>query len=148
MHVSGVAWMDHQWGNFVVAMRGGWDWYSLQFDDSTELMLYVLRAATGETTAVYGTYVQADGQVRDLAGRHHLRRHGLVDESAHGRGLSVRLAGEPAGRGAHPGDAATAGPGAVVSRESPGLLQYWEGTVTISGDRSGHGYVELTGYAS
>jgi len=29
----------------------------------------------------------------------------------------------------------------------PGLLQYWEGAVTISGDRTGQGYVELTGYA-
>src|SRR5207253_5490843 len=40
--VSGVAWMDHQWGNFVVAAAGGWDWYSLQLDDHSELMLYVL----------------------------------------------------------------------------------------------------------
>src|SRR5581483_9101579 len=65
--VSGIAWMDHQWGNFVIAARGGWDWYSLQLDDDTELMLYVLRDAAGATTAVYGSYVAADGSVSDVA---------------------------------------------------------------------------------
>ena len=33
MQVAGQAWMDHQWGNFVVAGGGGWDWFSLQLDD-------------------------------------------------------------------------------------------------------------------
>jgi predicted secreted hydrolase len=65
--VAGIAWMDHQWGNFVVAGAGGWDWYSLQFDDQTELMLYVLRAAGGETTGVYGTRVLADGTDLELS---------------------------------------------------------------------------------
>ena len=64
--VSGVAWMDHQWGNFVVGAVGGWDWYSLQLDDRSELMLYVLRGASGETTGVYGTQVLADGTTRDV----------------------------------------------------------------------------------
>jgi predicted secreted hydrolase len=40
--VRGQAWMDHQWGNFLVV--GGWDWYSLQLDDDTELMLFFTRA--------------------------------------------------------------------------------------------------------
>ena len=35
--VSGIAWMDHQWGDFVVAAAGGWDWYSVQLDDGSEL---------------------------------------------------------------------------------------------------------------
>ncbi|HEY4382855.1 MAG TPA: carotenoid 1,2-hydratase, partial [Ktedonobacteraceae bacterium] len=30
MHVSGEAWMDHQWGNFLAQGEGGWDWYSIQ----------------------------------------------------------------------------------------------------------------------
>src|SRR6266568_2320238 len=65
--VSGVAWMDHQWGNFVVASGGGWDWFSLQLDDRTELMLYVLRGVDGQTTGVYGTQVLSDGGLVDLA---------------------------------------------------------------------------------
>ena len=32
--VSGLAWMDHQWGNFVSLAGAGWDWYSIQLDDA------------------------------------------------------------------------------------------------------------------
>ncbi|HEY0581544.1 MAG TPA: lipocalin family protein [Chloroflexota bacterium] len=28
-----------------------------------------------------------------------------------------------------------------------GVMAYWEGTVRVSGDRTGVGYVELTGYS-
>ena len=92
----GQAWMDHQWGNFVV-VGGGWDWFSLQFEDRTELMLYVLRTAQGEITAVYGTQVLADGTTRELEPG--TASHGAgrdVDEPAHGRGVPVRLAAQPA----------------------------------------------------
>jgi predicted secreted hydrolase len=143
--VSGIAWMDHQWGNFIIASRGGWDWYSLQFDDNTELMLYVVRSETGETTAVYGTYVSADGQVRDLA-------PGAVQSVPTGSWTSPHSgATYPSGwqlslpDGAH----ITLTPQLVDQElwfpQTPGLLQYWEGAVTISGDRQGQGYVELTG---
>src|SRR5919198_2302917 len=66
VRVSGIAWMDHQWGNFVVTSAGGWDWYSLQLDDRTELMLYVLRSASGETTGGDGSQGLADGSGRGL----------------------------------------------------------------------------------
>jgi predicted secreted hydrolase len=151
--VSGVAWMDHQWGNFVVGSVGGWDWYSLQLDDRTELMLYVLRGPTGETGAVYGTQVMADGSTRDLGPD------------------SVRA--EPTGRwtsphtgGVYPSGWVLTLPGGArvelqpqlqdqelffprVGDQAPwaGALAYWEGAVTVTGDRTGVGYVELTGYA-
>ncbi len=32
---TGLAWMDHQWGDFVVA-GGGWDWLSAQLDDGAD----------------------------------------------------------------------------------------------------------------
>ena len=66
MQVDGQGWMDHQWGNFVVAGGGGWDWFSLHLDDDADLMLYVIRGPDGSTTAAYGTLVQPDGAVRDL----------------------------------------------------------------------------------
>ena len=97
--MSGVAWMDHQWGNFVVGAVGGWDWYSVQLDDRTELMLYVLRAPTGETSAVYGTQVLADGSTRDLGTRQRARRGDRsLDEPAHRRRLPLRLGAHLAGR--------------------------------------------------
>jgi predicted secreted hydrolase len=158
--VSGVAWMDHQWGNFVVASGGGWDWYSLQLDDRSELMLYVLRGPNGETTGVYGTQVLADGSVGDL-------QPGSVSAESTGSWTSPHTgAVYPSGwRLVLPsGDRLELAPQLldqelyfpVVSDQlsvagqssSPRVMAYWEGAVTVSGDRTGVGYVELTGYAS
>jgi predicted secreted hydrolase len=147
--VSGIAWMDHQWGNFIIAARGGgWDWYSLQFDDNTEVMLYVLRSAAGDTTAVYGTYVRADGHVQDLA-------PGTVQSFPMGSWTSPHSgAVYPSGwqltlpDGSHIVLTPQLADQELWFPETPGLLQYWEGAVTISGDRGGQGYVELTGYAN
>ena len=38
-------------------------------------------------------------------------------------------------------------PTAQRSAPAAGALAYWEGAVTVTGDRTGVGYVELTGYA-
>jgi predicted secreted hydrolase len=150
--VSGIAWMDHQWGNFVVASAGGWDWYSLQLDDHTELMLYVLRSAAGDTTGVYGSQVLADGSVRDLPVGSVLAESTGSWTSPHTGGVypSGWLLSLPDGERLDvrpqledqelwfPGSASTDGIGAMA---------YWEGAVSVTGDRTGVGYVELTGYA-
>ena len=150
--VSGIAWMDHQWGNFVVTALGGWDWYSVQLDDNTELMLYVLRSATGETTGVYGTRVLSDGSTQELG--------------------SGSVQAEPLGSWTSPHTGATYPSGwlltlpdglrlnlepqlsdqelwfpQVSAATGAGSMTYWEGAVKVSGDRTGLGYVELTGYA-
>jgi predicted secreted hydrolase len=143
--VSGEAWMDHQWGNFVVA-GGGWDWYSLQLDDNRELMLYVLRSSSGSVSAVYGSEVLPDGSVRDLQAN--------------------EVRSEPLGSWTSPHTGAVYPSGwriTIRGQETlelqplladqelyfPGASQpvYWEGAVSISGDHGGRGYVELTGYA-
>jgi predicted secreted hydrolase len=164
--VSGVAWMDHQWGNFVVASGGGWDWYSLQLDDRTELMLYVLRGVDGQTTGVYGTQVLSDGGLVDLG-------PGTVSAEARGTWTSPHTgASYPSGwRLRLPSGERLELTPQLVDQElyfpdgsqksevrsqtsvgngsSPGQpMAYWEGAVTASGDRTGVGYVELTGYAS
>jgi predicted secreted hydrolase len=151
--VSGLAWMDHQWGNFVVASSGGWDWYSLQLDDRTELMLYVLRGPDGATTGVYGTQVMADGSERDL-------------EPGSVTSLSTSTWTSPHTGAVYPSgwlvtlpdrthltvqpslaDQELYFPGVASQTTGVGVMAYWEGAVTITGDRSGVGYVELTGYA-
>ncbi|HEX8967540.1 MAG TPA: lipocalin family protein, partial [Chloroflexota bacterium] len=149
--VSGIAWMDHQWGNFVVPSTGGWDWYSLQLDDQTDLMLYLLRSPNGQNTAVYGTRVLADGSTQELGPDE-------VHAEATGRWTSPHTgAVYPAGwRLSLPGyerlelrpqlaDQELWFPG-LGSSSNTGTLAYWEGAVTVSGDHSGVGYVELTGY--
>jgi hypothetical protein len=39
LQVHGVVWMDHQWGNFLTPGGGGWDWYSIQLNIDTEMVL-------------------------------------------------------------------------------------------------------------
>jgi predicted secreted hydrolase len=145
--VRGVAWMDHQWGNFISA-GGGWDWFSIQFDDGTELTGSVVRSEQGQPLLVYGTYVDAEGRA------HHLGAEGFSVEPL-GSWTSPRSgATYPAGwriRTSAPSIEVELTPlladQELDTRASTGTV-YWEGAVAVSGSRSGRGYVELTGYGA
>jgi predicted secreted hydrolase len=150
--VTGQAWFDHQWGDFTFYQEGGWDWYSVQLDDGTELMLYLIRDSNRELFAIDGSWVEADGTVTVL----------------HQRDFTLT----PAGTWTSPATGATYPSGWTVELPAVDLhveltpsmpdqeldttvttkVIYWEGEVTVSGTRSatlatGLGYVELTGYA-
>ena len=64
--VQGQAWHDHQWGDFDVSSYAGWDWFSFQFDDHTELMLYLIREPNGDYSAGAGSFVTASGHTLSL----------------------------------------------------------------------------------
>jgi predicted secreted hydrolase len=40
--VSGISWMDHQWGNFHVITRN-WDWFSFQMEDGSDYNIFSFR---------------------------------------------------------------------------------------------------------
>ncbi len=150
--VTGLAWMDHQWGDFILVNGGGWDWYSLQLGDGTEVMVTALRDQPGNVAAVYGSYVDRQGHTADLkAGDVEVQATGSW-KSPHsgatypsgwrlrlpGQGLDLSL--EPVLKGQE-----------LNTTQSTGV-SYWEGEVRVSGSHagsplSGEGYVELTGYA-
>jgi predicted secreted hydrolase len=53
--------MDHQWGDFsVTGYPTGWQWFAVQLDDGSELMVTEARDGN-ETPLVYGTLVRPDG---------------------------------------------------------------------------------------
>jgi predicted secreted hydrolase len=158
--VSGVAWMDHQWGNFVVGLVGGWDWYSVQLDDRSELMLYVLRGPGGETSAVFGTQVLADSSTRDLGSGSVRAEATGTWTSPHTGGVypsgwvltqsgGERLELRPQLQDQELFFPDATGRGSAINDQAPaaGVPAYWEGAVTVAGARTGVGYVELTGYA-
>jgi len=148
--VTGLAWFDKQWGNFLV-MGGGWDWFSMQLDDGSDLMLNLIRDPAGQTTIAYGTYVAPDGAFRHLTA-------GQFEVSALGTWSS------PATGITYPsGWRATVREPALDLRITPVILDqeldtrrstslaYWEGAQTIVGTANGRpiagqGYVELVGY--
>ena len=46
--ITGTAWMDHEFSTSPLQTDiTGWDWFSLQFSDQTEIMLFLLRQSDG-----------------------------------------------------------------------------------------------------
>lgn len=145
--------MDHQWGNFLTLGGGGWDWFSIQLNNQTEMMLYLIRNASGQIISTYTGYIGPDAQDLQLPGN-------AVHVSVLGHWLSpVTGITYPSGWQVMINDprlqvALTLQPALknqeLVVVQSTGNT-YWEGAVTIQGQSGGHaiqgeGYVELTGY--
>ncbi|HET7026341.1 MAG TPA: carotenoid 1,2-hydratase [Candidatus Limnocylindrales bacterium] len=150
--VSGSAWFDHQWGDFISVGGGGWDWFAVNLDDRTDLTLSLVRAADGSYPLVYGTIVGPDGSVRHLmaeafsvgvTGHWTSPRTGAIYPAGWriaipSAGLQVTL--EP-----------TVAAQELDTRATTGVT-YWEGSQHVSAMRDraeigGDAYVELTGYA-
>ena len=149
--VSVLAWHDRQWGRFTALLGGGWDWFSIQLDDSTEVMLYLVRLAPGPPTVIHGTYVDEYGVATPLAPSD-FRVSALgawaspLTGAVYPSGWRVEVPGHGLDLTLTP-----AMPGQEFISRAFGIA-YWEGKVGVSGRRgetaiSGRGYVELTGYA-
>ena len=67
--VSGLSWMDHEFSTEPLEPGlVGWDWFSLQLDDGTELMVFLLRRREGGIhPASSGTFVDRDGKAVHLS---------------------------------------------------------------------------------
>ncbi len=153
LQVTGTAWMDHQWGNFISVNGAGWEWLSIQLADHTEYMLYDIRDAQNKSTALVGTAVSADGTVHEIPSSAISIEQLGTWTSPHTKGVY------PSGWRVTlnmPGVAITLTPQLrdqeLVTAKSTGVA-YWEGAVSITGQSSGKsvtgkGYIELTGYAT
>ena len=66
LKVTGIAWFDHQWGDFVSVGAGGWDWFAVNLDDGTDVTVSVVRDEHAMPLIQYGTLVRTSGEVVDL----------------------------------------------------------------------------------
>ena len=152
--VSGLTWMDHEF--FTSQLEGnqaGWDWFSLQLADNTELMLFQLRRKDGSIDPFSaGTFVDTERK------SHHLAR---TDFTLTPLGDSWK---SPVTSAMYPVrwkisvpklgielQADTALKSQELAGQSKGLPNYWEGAITVSGRKEnsplkGVGYLEMTGY--
>jgi predicted secreted hydrolase len=91
--VSGIAWFDHEFGpGGLPADLAGWDWFSVQLSDGTELMLYRLRTKEGrESPYSQGTFIGKDGVAVPT------RRTSKSPRPAHGNRRSPARTIRPAG---------------------------------------------------
>ncbi len=62
-HFTGSAWMDREFGTWTATEnQKGWDWFSIQFDQGSELMCYQLRDGDGRVSSYSsGTFVNTSG---------------------------------------------------------------------------------------
>lgn len=154
LSITGEAWMDHQWGNFISLGGGGWDWFSIQLSNDTEMMLYVLRDALGHITTTYAGYILPNGQEQLLPASslhvtvlNHWKSPTTGANYPSGWQLTINAPQLQASLVLQP----ELKNQELVVYQSTGN-SYWEGAVNISGKSqgssiSGEGYVELTGYA-
>lgn len=148
--VKGWSWMDHEFSTSALAEgQVGWDWFSIQLDDGSELMLFTLRREDGTTDPFSaGTWIAPDGSTQALA-----RDDFSIQSTAEWRSPhsgAVYPAGWHVSVPALDLDLTIA---PLMSDQELNLsFVYWEGAVTIDGRHGrqpveGYGYVELTGYA-
>jgi predicted secreted hydrolase len=151
--VRGLSWMDHEFGsNQLREDQVGWDWFSLQLDDESELMLYLIRRKDGSPDPYSsGTLVKADGTTK------HLRLEDFQIEVLD-RWKSPKSAGNypikwkvtiPA-EGVEL-EIAPEFPDQELITSRSTRVTYWEGKVHLKGiirnkPGAGSGYVEMTGY--
>ncbi|MCS7198091.1 MAG: hypothetical protein NZ930_05380 [Candidatus Bipolaricaulota bacterium] len=61
--VHGIAWMDHQWGDFDPLVVG-WDWFSLRLDPDIELMLFdIWDRRSRDKLYAHGSLVDGKGRL-------------------------------------------------------------------------------------
>ena len=148
--VKGLSWMDHEFSTSALAKdQVGWDWFALQLDDGSELMVYQIRQANGTPDPFSGgTWIPANGAIRHLNREDFQIKVEDTWKSPHSGALypsrwsleipslAIRLNIEPY----------------LADQELNVSYSYWEGAVHFQGERdgqpiAGNGYIELTGYA-
>ena len=140
--INGHSWLDREWSTSALdADQSGWDWFSLQFDDNTELMLYQLRT-------------RSDGIDP------HSEGHWTAADGSQSRTTPGELALEPVAWWTGPDGVRYAtqwrllrnGQGLRVEallddQFLPLALPYWEGAVRVinedTGAVAGHGFLEM-----
>jgi predicted secreted hydrolase len=152
--VRGLSWMDHEFGsNQLGEDQLGWDWFSIQLENQSELMLYLMRRKDGSIDPYsHGTVVHADGTTRHL------------DLKAYQVDILARWQ-SPKSAADYPIQWKVLIPSEQIELEiSPHFpeqelitnrstrVTYWEGAVGVKGtvgkkSIAGSGYVEMTGYA-
>ena len=144
--VQGSSWFDHEWSTSALSgNQQGWDWFSVQLDDNTDIMIYKLRLKNGQADPVSsGTIIGKDGKVLRLK-YPEFRIEQLSGWKSKETGISYPSGWEI--------DIPVSGLSMTVEPRLPDQefnhsFTYWEGAVSVvtTAGIKGTGYVELTGY--
>ena len=148
--VSGLSWKDHEYSTSALsAGQIGWDWFSIQLDNNTEIMIFQIRRDDGSIDPYSsGSIIGADGDVVHLNASDFEIKVLDTWKSPNNQAIypaswriniptqAIQLIIDP-----H-----------MANQEMDLSYAYWEGAVKVTGvvsglDVIGNGYVEMTGYS-
>jgi predicted secreted hydrolase len=149
--VQGWSWFDQEWAtNQLTEGQVGWDWFSFQFDDGSELMMFQIRLKDGGRDPYsHGTFVHADGSLTAVKNEDFTLEPNRTWKSDQTPGV-------------YPVEWSIRVPKLDLNMEVKARMDaqelvhfpisYWEGSISTIGERkgvpiSGRGYLEMTGYA-
>jgi predicted secreted hydrolase len=152
---EGTAWMDHEYSSAPLEEDVvGWDWFSLQLQDRTELMIFLLRRRDGDySTSSAGTFVDRSGNAAHLDyGDFQIE---VLDDwkspktnARYPSQWRIRVFPLDLDLAVRPNL-----PDQELVTQRSTQVTYWEGSVSAKGRAQnkpvrGVGYVEMTGYAA
>lgn len=145
--VEGTSWLDREWSTSALGdEQTGWDWFALQLDDGTDIMVYDLRRGDGEPSDYsYAAVMHPDGRVERLGAEgfrlQSTDRWTSPAGITYPSGWRLKIDGRAEPLVIEP---------VLAEQEFDGVVRYWEGAVDVlQGDTSaGRGYVELAGYGA
>lgn len=146
--VTGVSWLDHQWGDWSWTGAKGWTWMALQLDNGVQLSLFDVRAfgmpimfasvleKSGKTKTVPGVTISSTGTW-----------HSPHTGATYPSGWLVRIPSLKATMRIAP----SVKDQELIAHNQP-QGSYWEGSGRVTGTYGGKAvnglsYTELTGYA-
>ncbi len=146
---AGSAWMDREFGNWE---QTNWDWFSIQFADETELMIYQYRTEAGKPTGdSTGTFVDREGNCRYLT-----REDFEIDVTSLWTSEKTETEYPSRWRIRVPSlkidlDVEPLIENQELDTRGSTMIVYWEGACSVTGTRAetsviGKAYVELVGY--
>ncbi|WP_205874534.1 lipocalin-like domain-containing protein [Mycobacterium camsae] len=148
--VNGLSWHDHEYGTSALDPDDiGWDWFSLQFDDGTALMLFQILKTDGRVKPTSsGSFISRDGTITRLKiadWRLTTKDRWTSPRSGKTYPIAWELEIDQLGL-------KMSGSALMPDQELPLSTTYWEGAVAFGGRRGdqsveGRGYVEMTGAA-
>lgn len=139
--VNGTSWFDHQWGGLRQITEIGWDWFGIQLDDGSEIMLFTIHLGD-ERLLIGGTFIDSDGFYSEIMPDNFTIN--VLDiwvspytSKVYPSGWQIKVNNLNF----------TVLPVVEDQELSTNFANvYWEGACVVSGDVSGRAYVELTGY--
>jgi predicted secreted hydrolase len=152
--VEGDSWMDHEFFTHQLASnQSGWDWFSLQLSDGSEIMLFQLRRKDGTSDSFSaGTYIDPVGRAVHLSAKDFSLTPGKTWTSQKSGGrypIEWNIRVQSLGIDAAVTTRLTQQELAGKTSAAPA---YWEGSIEVRATQRGQaitgvGYLEMTGYA-